>query len=84
MLSEEQIDEIKLLIQFDLSSSQSGLKIHSNALPAYVSAAKRLFEKGLVDHRDGGYLTSLGRETAEHLQFAYNVIKSSPESVERE
>ena len=60
------IEEIKLLNQFNLNSKLYGIKIHqSNALPETVNAATRLYEKGLIDHIDGGYLTDLGVETAE-------------------
>ena len=71
ILTNELRDEISLLLQFDMSSAQAGLKVHSKAASAEsVAAAKRLFDKGLVDHVDGGYLTALGREAAEHLHAA--------------
>ncbi|BFM12820.1 TIGR02647 family protein [Simiduia litorea] len=70
ILTNELRDEISLLLQFDMSSAQAGLKVHSKASPESVAAAKRLFDKGLVDHVDGGYLTALGREAAEHLHAA--------------
>jgi len=74
LLSDELIDEMRLLLQFDLSSAQVGLKVHSSAGAANVEAARRLFDKGLVDHEDGGYLTDLGREAAEHLQSARRIL----------
>ena len=70
ILTAELRDEISLLLQFDVSSAQAGLKVHSKASPESVAAAKRLFEKGLVDHVDGGYLTVQGREAAENLHAA--------------
>ena len=42
--------------------------MHSNADKAQVGAVQSLFEKGLVSHSDGGYLTDLGRQAAEHAQ----------------
>ena len=74
-LSAQLQDEFNLLLQFDLSSSQAGLKVHSQASSATIEAAKRLYDKGLVDHVDGGYLTALGREAAEHLQAAHRIIQ---------
>jgi uncharacterized protein (TIGR02647 family) len=74
--SSELIDEINLLLQFDLSSGQSGIKVHSDAAPSSVAAAKRLFDKGLIDQIDGGYLTALGRETAQHAQGALRILNS--------
>lgn len=74
--SSELIEEINLLLQFELSSAQSGIKVHSNASPSSIAAAARLFDKGLIDQVDGGYLTSLGRETAEHAQSALRILTS--------
>ncbi|WP_370978261.1 TIGR02647 family protein [Agaribacterium sp. ZY112] len=79
MIATELIEEINLLLQFDLSSSQVGLKIHSTADASVIAAAQRLYEKGLTDHVDGGYLTSLGRESAEYLQRSMTILTSKPE-----
>lgn len=76
MLTQEMIDELELLLKFDLSSAQIGLKIHSNAAPAMVAAAGRLHAKGLVDHADGGFLTPLGHEAAEHLQHLRQILST--------
>jgi uncharacterized protein (TIGR02647 family) len=43
-----------------------GLKIHHDAEPSAVAAAKRLFDKGIVTLPDGGYLTDLGHDLFEH------------------
>lgn len=45
-----------------------GLKIHHDAEPAVVTAAQRLFDKGVVTLPDGGYLTDLGHDLFEHAQ----------------
>ena len=61
------VDELNMLIQFNLSTTQEGLKVHSStAEPDVIAAARRLHEKGLLTQKDGGYLTDLGREAAEH------------------
>ena len=62
-------------LPFNLNSKSYGIKIHqSDASPETVSAAARLFEKGLIDHIDGGYLTDLGVETAEHAQILLQIL----------
>ena len=68
-LSPELIEEIHILTLFSPESSQSGIKVHHHtARPEAVSAVERLFEKGLLTHRDGGYLTSAGQIASEHVQ----------------
>lgn len=67
MISQEIVDEINVLVCFDLSSLQTGIKVHESAGQAKVDAAKRLFDKGLITQADGGYLTDSGHEAAEHL-----------------
>lgn len=73
-LDDKLIDEINFLLKFDLTNIQAGLKVHSSAAPDVIAAAQRLFEKKLVDHKDGGYLTALGYEVAEHLQAAQRIL----------
>lgn len=67
--SAEMLAELNLLARFNLSSTQVGIKVHTRAGDATVAAAGRLFEKGLVSQRDGGYLTPRGQEAAEHAQL---------------
>jgi len=71
------VDEIELLLRFNLDSTQEGIKVHNTAREGLVSATKRLHEKGLVDSEDGGYLTDLGHEAAEHTQAALRILTSS-------
>ena len=66
--TQEQIAEIDILIRYNLQSSQQGIKVHSNADTEQIEAVERLYEKGLVTQKDGGYLTDLGRKAAEHAQ----------------
>jgi len=73
--STERLEEIKLLNQFDLGSSATGIKVHSNdASEELVAAAVRLHEKGLTDHVDGGYLTERGIEAAGHAQSLMKLL----------
>ena len=66
--SREQIAELDVLIHFNLDTTLQGIKFHANARPELIEAVERLYEKGLVTQTDGGYLTDLGHEAAEHAQ----------------
>lgn len=68
------VEEMNLLKQFPLESTQAGLKVHSDAAPEAIEAMKRLFTKGLVTQEDGGYLTNHGIETAEQVQSILRVL----------
>lgn len=70
------IDELEVLLQFPLDSTQAGIKIHHTAREGLVEAAQHLFDKGLISQQDGGYLTDLGYEAAEHLQHALRIMTS--------
>nr|WP_067296467.1 TIGR02647 family protein [Marinobacterium profundum] len=76
--SPEMIEELNMLNRFNLMTTQEGLKVHHDAETAVVSATGRLFEKGLITQADGGYLTDLGREAAEHAQSALMILQSPP------
>lgn len=71
------IHELNTLIRFDLATSQQGIKVHKNADPEVIAAARRLHEKGLLTLVDGGYLTGLGRDAAEHAQAVLTILTSS-------
>jgi uncharacterized protein (TIGR02647 family) len=66
--SPEQIQELDVLIRYNLESTQQGIKVHRSANPSTIEAVKRLHEKGMITQVDGGYLTDLGRTAAEHAQ----------------
>ncbi len=70
------IEELTVLSMFDLANHQAGLKIHHSAEPIIIAAAERLHSKGLISQKDGGYLTHLGIEAAEHAQSALNILGS--------
>ncbi len=70
----ELIAELELLALFNLGNTQEGLKVHHVAAPAAIAAAQRLHEKGLVTQADGGYLTSLGLDAAEHAQALLTIL----------
>jgi uncharacterized protein (TIGR02647 family) len=70
----ELVAELEILALFNLDSSQEGLKIHQTAAPKAIAAAQRLFDKDLITQTDGGYLTSLGRDAAEHAQGLLTIL----------
>ena len=71
------VDELNTLIRFDLETSQQGIKVHKNADPDVIAATRRLHEKGLLTLADGGYLTGLRRDAAEHAQALLTILTSS-------
>jgi uncharacterized protein (TIGR02647 family) len=73
----ELLDELNILLRYDLSTTQVGIKVHSSADPVLVSAVQRLFDKGLVSQADGGYLTALGHEAAEQAQTLLSLLASN-------
>lgn len=75
-LSSDFFEEIALLNLFSLENTQAGLKIHHEASPARIDAAKRLFDKDMITLADGGYLTGHGVEAAEHTKALVNLLSS--------
>ena len=70
------VDELNTLVRFDLACNQQGVKVHRTADAAVIAATERLHNKGLLSQVDGGYLTSLGRNAAEHAQAALTLLTS--------
>lgn len=75
-ISSELSEELNILARYKLTSTQEGIKVHHTAAPETVAAIQRLYEKNLVTRDDGGYLTDLGIETAEHVQKALTILTS--------
>ena len=73
-LTSELLDELELLNLFDLNTTQGGIKVHQDAEQNKITAAQRLFEKGIISQNDGGYLTDRGVETAEHVQILVKML----------
>ncbi|MCB1856947.1 MAG: TIGR02647 family protein [Gammaproteobacteria bacterium] len=63
----EQCEELKILSLFNPLSPHAGIKVHASAKAEAISATRRLYEKGLVTQVDGGYLTRIGQQAAEHV-----------------
>jgi uncharacterized protein (TIGR02647 family) len=64
--TQDNLDELNILVRYKLTTTLEGIKVHTTASPATIAATKRLFHKGLITLEDGGYLTALGHESAEH------------------
>lgn len=64
--TEQMKHELDLLLKFPQQSLMQGLKIHQDADTNLISAAQRLYDKGIISQPDGGYLTDLGQDLAEH------------------
>lgn len=76
----EKLAELDVLMLFNSPSSLEGIKIHKTAEPRVISAAKQLFEAGFTTQIDGGYLTPLGIEAAEHAHSLYALLNSGAKS----
>jgi uncharacterized protein (TIGR02647 family) len=70
------VEEINVLTRYNLDTTREGLKVHKSADPAVIAAVQRLHAKGLVTQEDGGYLTDMGREAAEHVQSALALLQA--------
>jgi len=68
------MDEINILALFNPASILEGIKVHHDADPAAIAAAKRLYDKGLISLPDGGYLTPLGQEAVRHLDGLVTIV----------
>jgi uncharacterized protein (TIGR02647 family) len=70
------IDEFTLLAKFPRESKMQGIKLHSDAEQSLQTAAQRLFDKGIIDSPDGGYLTELGLDLIEHITVIHSALQS--------
>ncbi|PMH46739.1 TIGR02647 family protein [Vibrio sp. 10N.286.49.B3] len=72
----QNIAELNLLLQFDLSSAATGIKVHQDAAPEVLDAVKSLYSKGLCTMPDGGYLTDEGIVVAEHADRVIRILSA--------
>lgn len=70
----ELVDELNVLVRYKLTTTLEGIKVHKDADPHVIEATRRLFQKGLLSHEDGGYLTVLGREAAEQAHAVLDIL----------
>lgn len=74
-LNQSLLSDLELLLKFPTSSALQGIKIHQDAPKELQNAAQRLFERGVIDQADGGYLTELGHELQNHALQLCNALK---------
>lgn len=74
----ELVDELNVLIKFK-DSTQEGIKVHTSAAPALIEATERLFGKGMITQKDGGYLTPRGLVTVEHAHTLHDLLSATSE-----
>lgn len=79
--TEEQMAEIDILIRFNLDTRLQGIKVHSTANKEQIAAVERLYDKGLITRKDGGYLTDLGQKAAEHAQALILMLTPHHQSI---
>lgn len=72
--TQDLVDELNILVRYNLNTTQEGIKVHKTADPAIIAATERLYDKGLISRKDGGYLTNLGREAAEQAQTVLDLL----------
>ncbi|WP_105258290.1 TIGR02647 family protein [Pseudoalteromonas sp. T1lg88] len=73
-INQAMVDEMELLAKFPRASHMQGIKVHSDADEAMREAARRLFDKGITDSPDGGYLTDLGLDLVNHLDTLHSAL----------
>ncbi len=72
----QNLSELKVLMLFNSPTSLEGIKIHKSAAPDLITAAQHLHSGGFITQVDGGYLTQLGIETAEHAHSLFYLLNS--------
>jgi uncharacterized protein (TIGR02647 family) len=72
--SQDNLEELNILIRYNLTTTLEGIKVHTTAAPTTIGATRRLFHKGLITLEDGGYLTAIGHEAAEHAHALLGLI----------
>lgn len=76
IFDQEMLEELNLILKFPSDSLMQGLKIHHDANQSVVDAAQRLHAKGIITLPDGGYLTDLGIDLAEHARTLQAALSS--------
>ena len=74
--SPDKLAELHVLMLYSSSAGLEGIKIHKSAEPSVISAARRLYESGFITQVDGGYLTPLGSEAADHAQSLLTMLNA--------
>ncbi|MEQ1559151.1 MAG: TIGR02647 family protein [Methyloglobulus sp.] len=76
--TQDNLEELNILIRYNLTTMQEGIKVHKSAAATEIIAAtRRLFDKGLITLEDGGYLTTIGHEAAEQAHLLLGLLNPS-------
>lgn len=76
----QNIAELNVLMLFKTPSGLEGIKIHKTADAAVISAARQLYDGGFISQVDGGYLTPLGVQAAEHAHALFLMFNSGSDA----
>lgn len=68
------LEELNLLLQFNLDNTSTGIKVHKEASTGVQDAIKRLHHKKLCTLSDGGYLTAEGIKLAEQANLLLKAL----------
>lgn len=74
-ITQELVEELKVLVCYDPANLDQGIKLHKESPETIHQAARRLYERGLLESTDGGYLTPFGRTQVEHLQHLLAALR---------
>lgn len=72
--TQNHLEELNILIRFNLTTTQEGIKVHKTAPIEVIEACHRLFKKGLITLDDGGYLTTIGHEASEQAHLLLGLL----------
>ena len=72
--SPQNIAELDVLMLFSSLSGLEGVKIHKTAEASMIAAAQHLYQGGFITQVDGGYLTPLGVQAAEHAHSQFTML----------
>ncbi len=75
--TQDNLEELNILVRYKLTTTLEGIKVHKTATPETIAATRRLYDKGLITLEDGGYLTALGHEAAEHAHALLGLMNPS-------
>ncbi len=76
--TQDNLEELNILIRYNLTTMQEGIKVHKSAAATEtIAATRRLFDKGLITLEDGGYLTTIGHEAAEQAHLLLGLLNPS-------
>ena len=68
--------ELNVLMLYQTPTSLDGIKIHKEAEATLIAAAGRLYQGGFITQVDGGYLTDLGSQAAEHAHLLFDMLNA--------